>query len=67
MLLSVFIFVTGCGGPILMSAVWSGIVILVLRDIAAISASAADDMTIFIIVVRYRIEPLIILSFLFPN
>ena len=50
-----------------MSAVCSGIAILALRNSAAISASAADAMTFFIIVVRYRIEPLIILSSLFPK
>ena len=66
-LLSVIILVAGCEWPISTSAVQSGIAILALRNSAAISASAADDIMFFVIVVGYKIEPLIILSSLLPK
>ena len=50
-----------------MSAMKSGIASLALKKSAAISILAAEAMIFFIIVVRYKIEPLIILSSLLPK
>ena len=50
-----------------MSTMRSSIVSWALRKSAAISASAAEAMIFFIIMVRYKIEPLMMLSSLLSN
>ena len=50
-----------------MSAVRNGIARRACRNRAAIYVPAADAMTFFIIVVRYRMEPLMMLSSLLPR
>ena len=57
-LLSVFVFVGDWGCLILMSAIYSGITSRGLRKSAEISGPVAEALTFFIIVLRYRIKPL---------
>ena len=66
-LLSALIFVAGCKWPISINACLNGTANLAFMKRAAISASAADDITNFITFASIRMDPLIIFLFSLPS
>ena len=66
-LLSVLIFVAGCGWPIAINTYCNGTANLAFMKRADIFASAADDITNFITFASISMDPLISFPFLLPR